>query len=69
MEPDIEIGTKFRKRGRRNDEIWTVVDVWKTYDSAGRLVKVRYVASRRLMSQGIVDHDVVKTTILMGLVK
>lgn len=67
MEPDVDIGTKFRKLGR-GDEVWTVVDVWKTYDNAGRLVKVRYVASRHFMRQEIFDHDVVKTTILRGIV-
>lgn len=60
------IGTKFKTRGKRQD-ICEVVDVLKTYNSAGELVSVRYVATHDFMGQKVTNRDVVATTIAMGL--
>ena len=65
---DIEIGTKYSTRGKAPREC-EVVDIWKTYNSKGELVKTRYVATHKFMGQVVTDYDVVKTTIQMGMQK
>lgn len=64
----IPIGTKFKTR-HKNPRICTVIDKWDTYNSKGELVKVRYVATYKFMSQLVTDYDVVETTIKMGIIK
>lgn len=61
-------GTKFKTR-HKQPRLCTVVDVLKTYNSAGELVKMRYVATHDFMCQTITDSDVVEATITMGLIK
>lgn len=69
MQPaEFPIGTKFRTRGKHS-RLCTVTDVLKTYNAAGELVDVRYVAVHELMGQVLEDRDVVRTTIAMGLVE
>ncbi len=51
MTDTYPIGTKFRPIGGKHEH--TVVDVWKTYNSAGDLVRVRYVAEHLLCGQTI----------------
>jgi hypothetical protein len=63
---DYPIGTKYKTRGKA-PRLCEVVDILKTYNLAGELVKTRYVAVHDFMSQKVTDYDVVKTTISMGL--
>ncbi len=62
---DHLLGTKFTTRGKVKHEC-TVTDVLRTYNSAGELVRTRYVAIHEFMGQTVVDHDVCPTTIAMG---
>ena len=65
---DHPIGTKFKTRGKAPREC-TVVDIFKTYNSAGDLVSTRYEASHEFMGQTVVSHDICATTITMGQAK
>jgi len=69
MEAQFKIGTKFIKQGRKHAKIETVVDILKTYNSKGELVKIRYVAAHEFMGQTVTDSDVLDITIARGLVK
>lgn len=64
-QPRFAIGTRFRTRGRVPRDC-TVTDIWRTYNAAGALVRVRYVATHEFMSQTITDHDLPEATIAMG---
>lgn len=59
------IGQKFTTRGKA-PRLCTVVDILTTFNSAGTLVKTRYVATHEFMGQTITDHDVCETSIAMG---
>lgn len=59
------IGTMFLTRGKA-PRLCTVTDILKTFNSAGELVKVRYVATHQFMGQTVTDIDVVGTTISLG---
>ena len=63
---EYAIGTLFKTRGKA-PRLCEVVDIYKTYNSAGELVKTRYVATHDFMGQIVTDYDVVATTIAMGL--
>lgn len=59
------IGTKFKPVGR-NSQLCTVIDILRTYNSAGELVKVRYVAEHEFCGQMVRDSDVCDATIARG---
>ena len=61
------IGTQFHTSGK-HPRLCTIVDVLKTYNSNGDLVRLRYVAAHDFMGQSIQDRDIVDTTIAKGLV-
>ena len=63
---EYPIGTKYKTRGKA-PRLCEVVDILKTYNSKGELVKTRYVATHSFMGQTVTDYDVIKTTIAMGL--
>lgn len=65
-QPRFNIGQRFKTRHRHPREC-TVIDIWRTYDSAGELVKIRYVAVHECLGQVVTDHDVTETTIAMGI--
>jgi len=65
---EIELGTQFKKRGDKN-RIYTVVNKLTTRDISNCIVKIRYVAESEFCGQIVIDRDVLKTTIKMGLVK
>lgn len=66
--PDLyAIGTKFKTR-HKHPRLCTVIDIHTTYNVAGQLVKVRYVATYEFCGQTITDSDVVAATIAMGLI-
>ena len=67
-EPRFAIGTQFKTRGKY-PRVCTVTDIWRTYNAADELVRVRYVATHEFLGQTITDCDVCDTTIAMGLVK
>lgn len=66
--PKYGVGTTFRTRGKNSREC-RVVDVLRTYNLAGELVRVRYVATHDFAGQEVTDSDVVETTIAMGVVE
>ena len=59
------IGTTYESRGKHSD-VWTVVDQLTTKNSAGDVVEVRYIASRTMGGQTILDRTVRNATIAMG---
>lgn len=65
---EIKIGMKYIPRGRKNKHVCTVVDIWKTYNNKGELVKTRYVSEHEFCGQIVTDCDVVQPTIAMGLI-
>jgi len=67
LQARFKIGTTF-KTGGKAPHLCTVIDIHKTYDSLGDLVKIRYVATHEFMGQTVTDRDVVDTTIARGLV-
>lgn len=64
---DIKIGTKFKPVGKKNPRVHTVVDVLKTYNLAGKLVKTRFLAEHVFMGQTITTEEVA-TTIKRGYI-
>lgn len=58
------IGTVYRPVGK--DHVCTVVDILRTYNAAGELVRVRYVSEYEFCGQKLRDTDVVGTTIARG---
>lgn len=68
IEQRFKIGDQYDTRGR-SPRRCTIVDVWRTYNSAGELVRLRYVSTHQFMGQALVDHDVVSATVALGLVK
>lgn len=64
---EYPIGTRYMSRGKHPREC-TIVDVHKTYNNAGELVKTRYVSTHLFLGQVVTDYDVVQPTIAMGLI-
>ena len=60
-----EIGTKFMSRGKC-PRVCTVIDIYKTYNNAGELVRECYVASHEFVGQTVTDYNVAKTSIARG---
>lgn len=65
LQARFKIGQQYMGRGSQ-PKLHTVTDIYKTYNSNGELVKIRYAASCNFMGQTLVNHDVVDTTIAMG---
>lgn len=65
MIPRFKIGQKYTTRGKRKD-ICTVIDILTTTNSAGEVLKIRYVATHNFMGQVVTDSDVCDATIAMG---
>jgi hypothetical protein len=65
-EQRFPIGTEFYTRGKV-PRLCKVIDVLRTYNMAGELVSLRYVAVHEFMGQTLTDSDVVDTTIARGL--
>lgn len=61
----FSVGTVFQSSGR-HPRLCTVIDILRTYNSAGQLVKVRYVAEHEVCGQMVRDSDVCDTTIARG---
>jgi len=59
------IGWQFKTRGK-HPRVCTVTDILRTYNAAGDMVELRYVATHELMGQTVTDRSVCETTIAMG---
>jgi hypothetical protein len=68
MTPRFAIGTIFKSHGK-HPRTMRVSDILRTYNSAGDLVRIRYVAEHEFMGQTITDHDICETTIARNLVQ
>lgn len=67
-EPKFNIGQQYKTMGKQS-KICTIVDIHKTYDSKGEMVKLRYVSEHEFCGQTLKDEDVVETTIARGLIQ
>lgn len=68
ISPDqIIIGTQFMTPGRAPRKC-TVVDIHKTYNMAGELVKTRYVTTHEFMGQTVTERDIPAITIQRGFI-
>lgn len=65
-EPRFSIGTKFQTMGK-HPKVCTIVDILKTYNAKGDLVKIRYIATHEFMGQTVADYDVPDATVARGL--
>lgn len=65
MKTKFQIGHEFTTRGKSPNRC-VIVDVWQTYNSAGDLVKLRYVATHTFMGQTVTSYDVCETTVAVG---
>lgn len=63
-EPKYRIGQRFKTAGK-NPRIATVIDIYKTYNNAGNLVKIRYVAQYPSVLNIVTDYDVCEASIAM----
>jgi hypothetical protein len=68
IEQRYPIGTQYRTRGKA-PRLCTVTDIYRTFNSAGELVRLRYVATHDFCGQTLTEIDVVQTTIDMGLIQ
>jgi hypothetical protein len=68
MKPRFKVGQQFTKRSGIKGNVWTIVDILTTRNSAREVVKIRYVAKSRNPFL-VDDSDVVETTIAMGLIE
>ena len=66
-EPRFAIGTQYQTRDK-HPKTCTVLDILKTTNADGDVVKVRYVSQHLFAGQQILDRDVCDTTIARGLV-
>lgn len=61
------IGTKFMTGGKSPKQC-VVTDIYTTTNSAGEVVRVRYVATHSFLGQVVADYDVCDVTIAKGLI-
>lgn len=65
-EPRFKIGSQFWSRGKVS-HLCTITDILRTTNSAGELVKLRYVATHEFMGHLLEDNDVCETTIAISI--
>ncbi len=65
---EYSIGTEYMTRGK-SPRRCKVIDIHKTYNSKGELVKTYYVSTHEFMWQIVTDHQVPIASIAMGLIK
>jgi hypothetical protein len=61
------IGTRYLSQHRKYPYVCTVVDIHRTYNAAGVLVKVRYVATHDFCGQPVTESDIVDVTVARGV--
>jgi hypothetical protein len=66
-EHKFNIGQQYCTRGKAS-RLCTIVDILKTYNSAGELVQIRYVSTHQFMGQAVTDSNVCETAVAMGLI-
>lgn len=64
-QPKFSIGQQY-KTGGKNSKLCTVIDIYKTYNSKGEMVKLRYVSTHDFCGQKVTDYDVVETSVTRG---
>lgn len=65
--PRFKIGTTYETKGKGWKRLHTVTDILKTFNAAGQLVRIRYIATHPGPIGGLVtDYDVCETTIARG---
>ena len=67
QEPQFAIGQQFMTRCRE-PHLCTIIDVHKTYNAAGELVKYRYVATHEFMGQTLTDCEVPEAMVARGII-
>ena len=65
MKEQCLLGKQFKTRGK-HPRLCTVVDVHKTYDKNGELVKTRYVSQHEFLGQTVTTYNIPDITILRG---
>lgn len=60
------IGQQYKTRGK-HPVVCTIVDIHRTYNNAGELVKLRYVSTHEFMGQTLTDYEVVDATVARGI--
>lgn len=65
---DFAIGTQYKSRGK-HPRLCTVIDIHKTYNASGELVKTNYVATHEFAGQTLKEFGVGHITISMGVVR
>ena len=66
-QPKFEIGLTFKHHARKHNNELTIIDIYKTYNSSGELVKFTYVCSHNFLGQSVIDYDINETTIARSL--
>lgn len=68
MTSDVKfiLGTHFIPRSDKAHCVYTVIDVWRTFNWQGDLVRIEYIAEHSLAGQRIESHEC-ETTIAMGI--
>jgi len=62
---DCLLGKQFKTRGK-HPKLCTVVDVHKTYNRDGELIRTRYVSQHEFLGQTVTTYDIPSVTILRG---
>ncbi|OME54025.1 hypothetical protein BSK59_15705 [Paenibacillus odorifer] len=66
-EPKYNIGQQYQTMGK-HPKVCTIIDIHKTYNLNGEMVKLRYVSQHEFCGQTLKDDDVVEATIARGLI-
>lgn len=67
MNPRFTIGTVFTRKRKNSAQDYTIVDIYRTYDSKDNLVKLRYVGECKFLGQTIIDSEITDTEIARSL--
>ena len=60
------IGTQYLSHGK-HPNLCTISDILTTYNNAGAVVHIRYVATHTFLSQTVTETDIVAVTIARGI--
>jgi hypothetical protein len=66
MQPRFKIGRTFIT-GKKNKQTNTIVDIFTTTNSDGKVVRIRYVTEHTFMGQVVRESDVLDITIAKAL--
>jgi RNase P protein component len=68
-EPRFEIGTEYKHYSKRHNNQMQIIDILKTFNSKGELVRINYVVEHEFMGQKVTRNDVTDTEIARSLFK